>query len=176
MKTNEVVIIIGPGFDDAEVIVPWLYLPSEGIHVDVATVAKSPDVEVKGKHGYPMAPTVKVADLSVDKYDAVLIPGGYEAPDRVRQNKDVVNFVRAMYDKGKIVAAICHGPWVLVSAGILKGKRATCYPGMKDDLMNAGARYIQEKVVMDGNIVTADRPSASGYWVKAIIGVLRSKK
>ena len=153
-------------------IVPWLYLPSEGIQVDVVTVAKSPDVEVKGKHGYPMTPTVKVADLSVDNYDAVLISGGYEAPDRVRQNKDVVKFVRAMYEKGKIVASICHGPWVLVSAGVLKGKRATCYPGMKDDLVNAGAKYVQERVVVDGNLITADRPETSGHWTKAIVDAL----
>lgn len=172
MKTNKVVIITGPGFEEPEVIVPWLYLPSEGIQVDVVTVAKNPDVEVKGKHGYTIAPTVKVADLSVDKYDAVLIPGGYEAPDRVRQNKHVVNFVRAMHEKRNIVAAICHGPWVLVSAGVLKGKRATCYPGMKDDLVNAGAKYVQERVVVDGNLITADRPETSGHWTKIIVDAL----
>lgn len=169
-KTKKAVIITGPGFEETEVIIPWFYLPAEGIAVDLAT---SSDTLVIGKHGYPVKPNIKLSDLNVSKYDAVFIPGGYEAPDRIRQKPEVVMFVREMFNKGKVVSAICHGPWVLVSAGILKGKRATCYPGMKDDLINAGSEYVVEPVVIDGNLVTADRPQTSGYWVKATIDILK---
>lgn len=172
MSKKRVVIITGPGFEEAEVIVPWFYFPAEGIQVDVAT---STNAEVKGKYGYPVKPTVTIADLSIDKYDAVIIPGGYEAPDRVRQKPEITKFVREMYKKGKVVASICHGPWVLISANIIKGKKATCYPGMKDDLVNAGAKYIQEPVVVDRNLVTSDRPASSGLWTRAIIGLLKQQ-
>lgn len=173
---KKAVIITGPGFEDPEVLVPLLYLPAEGIAVDVVTVGKSPDVEVKGKHGYSLAPTARVADLSVDSYDAVLITGGYEAPDRVRQNNDVVVFVRGMFKAGKIVSSICHGPWVLCTAEVLKGKKATCYPGMKDDLIHAGAEYISEPVVIDGNLITSDRPQNSGFWTKETIEAIKNQE
>lgn len=135
-KQKKAVIITGPGFEEAEVIIPWLYLPAEGIATEIVT---SSDAPVTGKHEYPVKPTMLISDLKPGKFDAVIIPGGYEAPDRVRQIKEAVAFVKDMYTSGGIVASICHGPWVLISAGIVQGKRATCYPGMKDDLVNAGA-------------------------------------
>ncbi len=171
-KQKRVVIITGPGFEEAEVIVPWLYFPAEGIRADLAT---SSDAPVVGKHGFPIKPTIILSDLSVSKYDAVIIPGGYEAPDRVRQKREAVAFVKDMYQHGKVIASICHGPWVLISAGVLRGKRATCYPGMKDDLVNAGATYIKEPVVVDDNLITADRPVSSGYWVKSTLDIIRAK-
>ena len=169
------VIITGPGYEDPEVIVPLLYLPAEGITVDVATVAKEPDVAVVGKHGYPMKPTVKIGDLKVDNYDAVLLPGGYEAPDRVRQNQQAVLFIQEMFKAGKIISSVCHGPWILCTADILKGKKATCYPGMKDDLIHAGATYITDPVVIDGNLITSDRPEHSGWWTKVTIEAIRNQ-
>ena len=171
-KQKKVAIITGPGFEEAEVIIPMMYLPAEGFDVHVMT---SSDAAVVGKHGFPLKPTHLLTDLSVLKYDAVVIPGGYEAPDRVRQKKEAVTFIKKMFDAGKIVAGICHGPWVLISSGIMKGKRATCYPGMKDDLINAGARYTNDPVVIDENLITADRPATSGYWVKAIIQALSNR-
>jgi protease I len=81
-----------------------------------------------------------------------------------------------MYEAKKIVASICHGPWVLISAAIVKGKRATCYPGMKDDLVNAGGIYTNEPVVIDGNLITGDRPQTSGFWVNAIVEALKISK
>ncbi|OGK12442.1 hypothetical protein A3C98_00465 [Candidatus Roizmanbacteria bacterium RIFCSPHIGHO2_02_FULL_37_15] len=167
---KRVVILTGPGHEDPEFIVPWLVLPAEGIEVEVAT---SNNLVVIGKHGYPAKPTITLSDLVSKNYDAVLVAGGYEAPDRLRQKTEVIKFVQEMYKKGKIVAAICHGPWVLASSNILKGKKATCYPGMKDDLINAGAKYLQQAVVVDGNLVTSDRPESTGFWVKEIVNKLK---
>jgi protease I len=169
MKTKKVVIITGPGFEDPEVIFPYFRLLEEGYLVDIAT---SNNLEVKGKHGYHFAPTIDFEKLNVNDYQAVIIPGGNEAPDRVRQVKSILKFVKNMYKSGKIISSICHGPWVLISAGIIKGKKATCYPGMKDDLINSGAFYKKEAVVIDGNIITSDHPKSLGQWMKETLKAL----
>lgn len=170
---KKAVIITGPGFEDPEVICPFYRLQEEGYIVDVVT---SNNLEVKGKHGIPIKPNVQVSDLKVDDYDVVVVPGGYEAPDRVRKVKELVDFVRNMYKSGKLVTSNCHGPWVLISAGIVKGKKATCYPGMKDDLVNAGARYIEAPVVVDGNLITSESPRSIAAWMKETVHWLNTHK
>lgn len=169
MRVRKVVIITGPGFEDPEVIFPYYRLLEEGFHVDIAT---SNNLEVKGKHGYHFNPTVKFEKLDAKDYDSVIIPGGNEAPDRVRQVEQILKFVKNMDKAGKIISSICHGPWVLISAGIMKGRKATCYPGMKDDLINAGARYKKEAVIVDGNIITSDHPRNLGQWMKETLKAL----
>lgn len=165
--TKKAVIITGPGFQDEEFIYPYYRLLEEGFKVDVATKDKA---VVHGKYGIAATPTVDVKDLREADYDLVILPGGYEAPDRVRQIKEVLSFVKAMYEKGKIVAAICHGPWIAISAGIVKGKRATSYQGMADDLRNAGAIYIDAPVVVDGNLITSPHYRNNGDFMKAVVG------
>lgn len=165
---SNVVIITGPGFEDPEVIFPFYRLQEEGFSVDVVT---SNNLPVKGKHGYPLTPTATISDLEKKRYDIVVIPGGLEAPDRVRQVTAILNFVRKMYKEGKIISSTCHGPWVLISAGIIKGKKATCYKGMKDDLINAGGKYRNKPVVVDGNIVTSNHPNHLGEWMKSTIAL-----
>jgi protease I len=169
LKRVRTVIIIGPGFEDVEAMYPLHRLQEEGIVVDIAT---SSDTQVKGKHGISLSPTVKVKELNVSKYDAVIVPGGLEGPDRVRQNSDAVAFVKNMYRKGKLVSSICHGPWVLASAGVLRGKKATCYIGMKDDLINAGAIYTGASVTVDGNLITSDHPRHVSTWLKETVNYL----
>lgn len=166
MRRIKVVIITGPGFEDPEVIVPYYRLLEEGFDVDVVT---SNNLEVEGKHGYPIKPTIKFEELNASDYDAVVIPGGHEAPDRVRQVKEILKFVKSMHNAGKVVSSTCHGPWVLISAGIIKGKNATCYVGMKDDLVNAGSYYKNEPVVVDKNIITSDHPKNLGSWMRETI-------
>ena len=134
--------------------------------MDVATKDKA---VVYGKYGIPVTPTIDVKDLKVENYDLVVLPGGQEAPDRVRQIKEVLTFVKGMFDAGKLVAAICHGPWVTISAGIMRGKRATCYVGMMDDLKNAGAIYLDEPVVVDGNLITSPHYRNNGDFMKAVL-------
>ncbi len=175
-KEQKAIMIVGNGFDEMEVKVPLEYLPKHGITTDIATLYRIPDVTIEGKKGYKLEPTVHIAHLKTDDYVAVLFPGGYEGPDRVRSNEKVIQFIQDMNAQGKIVAAICHGPWVLCTAEILHGKKATCYPAMKADLVHAGATYVSENVVVDGNLITADRPETSEAWCDKIVEALRKKQ
>lgn len=160
---KKAVIITGPNFQDEEVIYPFYRLQEAGIQLDVATKNKE---DMKGKYGVPVKATIDVKDLKEADYDLVVIPGGYEAPDRVRQIKEVLDFTRAMYEKGKIVSTICHGPWVLISAGIVRGKRISGYIGIKDDIQNAGAEYVDAPVVVDGNIVSSPHYRYNPDWMR----------
>ena len=169
LKKKRIVIITGPGFEEPEVIYPFYRLQEAGYIIDVAT---SNNLEVYGKHGYKFSPTIKIKDLIVKSFDAVVIPGGHEAPDRVRQVDQVLKFVKEMNTEGKIISSTCHGPWVLISSGVLKGRRATCYRGMMDDLINSGAKYEKRSVVVDKNIVTSDHPRNIAEWVKTTIELI----
>lgn len=160
---KKAVIITGPNFQDEEVIYPFYRLQEAGIQLDVATKNKE---DMKGKYGIPVKATIDVKDLKESDYDLVVIPGGYEAPDRVRQIKEVLDFTRAMYEKGKIISTICHGPWVLISAGIVRGKKISGYIGIKDDIQNAGAEYVDAPVVVDGNIVSSPHYRYNGDWMR----------
>jgi protease I len=162
------IIITGPGFEDSEFIYPYYRLQEAGFSVDVAT---SNNKEVTGKHGVPTNPTVNLKDLNPQQYDLLVIPGGNEAPDRMRQVQEILDFTKAMYDQEKIIASICHGPWVLISARIIKGKKATCYKGCKDDLINAGAIYLDEPVVVDGKLVTAQHFRDNAAWMKETLSL-----
>ena len=160
------VIITAQNFQDEEFTYPYYRLLEEGMKVDVATPDK---VEVFGKYGVPARPTIDTNSLNVDDYDVVIIPGGFEAPDRLRIRKEVLQFVKAMHDTGKIVAAICHGPWVCISAGIMRGKKATAYIAVADDLKNASATYLEQDVVVDGNLITSPHYKNNGDFMKAVI-------
>lgn len=172
-KTKRAVVITAEGFEDEEVIYPVIRLKEAGFDVDIATKeAKS----VLGRLNFPLELIVKYYARLVDSlklnpndYNLVLVPGGFEAPDRVRQQKPVLDFIRKMNQQKKVVAAFCHGPWVLISSGILKGKKATCYVGIVDDLKNAGAIYVDQPAVVDGNIITARHPRDVGDLMKAIL-------
>lgn len=174
MKKNyKAVIITAEGFEDEEVMYPIMRLHEEGFAVDIAT--KDAKL-VLGRMGFPLELMVRYYGKLVDAkilnsadYDLVLLPGGFEAPDRVRQIKEVLNFVKNMYDEKKLVAAFCHGPWILISAGLLKGKKATGYVGIMDDIKNAGAEYLDEPVVEDSNIITSRHPRDVGQFMKAIL-------
>lgn len=172
-KNKRAVIITAEAFEDEEVMYPIMRLHEEGFEVDIAT--KDAKLVV-GRLNFPLELMVryygKLVDakqLKTDDYDMVLIPGGFEAPDRVRQITEVLDFVRKMYEEKKIVAAFCHGPWVLISAGLLKDKKATGYVGIKDDITNAGATYMDEPVVEDGNIITSRHPKDIGAFMKALL-------
>jgi len=172
-KKLRAAVITAEGFEDEEVIYPVIRLKEAGFTVDIAT--KDAKL-VSGRLNFPLELIVRYYGVLVDAkklktkdYDLVLIPGGFEAPDRIRQIPEVLEFVKQMHKQKKIVAAFCHGPWVLISAGILKGKRATCYPGIKDDLKNAGAIYLDQPSVTDENIITARHPKDVTDLMKAIL-------
>lgn len=172
-RLKRAVIITAEGFEDEEVIYPVIRLKEAGFTVDIATKGAK---LVNGRLNFPLELIVRyygtlvdALELNYNDYDLVLIPGGFEAPDRVRQIPEVLEFVKNMYKSGKIVSAFCHGPWVLISAGIIKNKKATGYIGIKDDLANAGAIYFDQPVVIDGNIITARHPRDVGELMKALL-------
>ncbi len=167
------VIIIGKGVEDSEFIYPYYRLQEEGIRVEVATAGDKP---VVGKYGMPFEPTISCGQLDAEVFDLVVLPGGHEGPDRVRQVTAVLDFVRAMDARRKPIATICHGSWTAISAGVVRGKRATCYKGMKDDLINAGCVYVDEDVVVDGHFVSSPHFRNNHQWMKALIGLLQLNK
>ena len=167
------VIITAQNFQDEEVTYPYYRLLEEGIAVDIATPDKK---EVFGKYGVPARPTMDTKDLKAADFDLVVLPGGFEAPDRLRLRKEVLSFIKDMYENKKIVAAICHGPWLCVSAGILKGKKATAFMSIADDIRNAGAEYLEKDVVVDGNLVTSPHYRNNGDFMKATLKLLYAPK
>ena len=110
------------------------------------------------KRGYPVVAERSIADVRYQDFDAVVIPGGW-APEALRQDERMVRFVREMHGSGRIVGAICHAGWMLVSADIARGRRVTCYTAIKDDVRQAGGHYVDEEVVVDGNLITSRMPT-----------------
>ena len=163
---KRVVIITAQNFQDEEFVYPYYRLLEAGYSVDVATPGKE---NFCGKYGVPSRPNKDTNDLKASDYDLVVLPGGFEAPDRLRIRKEVLDFVKDMFDQGKLVAAICHGPWICISAGIMKGKKATGFISIADDIRNAGATYLSEDVVIDGNLLTSPHYRNNGDFMKAII-------
>ena len=166
------VIIVGKGFEDSEFTYPYYRLQEEGYKVDIAVAG---DVAVKGKMGQEAVPTIKCSELEEKNFDMAIIPGGHEGPDRVRQVKEVLAFIKEMDEKNKLIATICHGSWVTISSQIMRGKKATCYKGMKDDLINAGCKYLEEDVVIDKNFVSSPHFKNNHQWLKAIIDTYNKK-
>ena len=151
---KKVAVLVEDYYQVLEVWYPYLRLREEGIKTVLVGTGKR---EYKSKEGYVAEEELSIEKAKVDDFDAVIIPGGY-APDILRRYAKVNNFVKNMYEKGKIVAAICHAGWVLISAGILKGKKVTGFSAIKDDLINAGAQFIDREVVVDGNLITSRNP------------------
>ena len=163
---KKAVIIIENGVEDTEFAYPYYRVQEEGFRVDVATKGARNQA---GKWGLPIVATADSEKLNGDDYDLLVIPGGYESPDRVRQIPRVLEVVRAFDSSQRVIASVCHGPWVLISAGIVRGRRMTCYPGCKDDLINAGALYEEASVVTDRNIVTAPHFRNNAEWMRAVL-------
>ena len=161
------VIITGPGFQDEEYIFPFYRLQEAQCEVEVAT---KDGVTVHGKYGVPAKATMSTDELDPNIFDLVLLPGGFEAPDRVRLIPEVLTFVEEMDKRGKLIAAICHGPWILISAGITKGRKITAYWSTEADVRNSGADY-QHKVpvVIDRNIITSPHYNNNADFMKAVV-------
>jgi protease I len=182
------VIITGPGFQDQDVIYTYYRLKEARFDVDIATKedpATGHGIHVTGRYGVPV-PLDKTAGEpipfgaltmqdAVEKYDLVVLPGGYEAPDRVRQEPSVKEFVWAMDHAGKVVAGLCHGPWIMISAGIMRNRRACAYVGMRDDMVHAGADVLDATIVVDDNIVTCSYYGEVGAFMKTVITLVEER-
>lgn len=154
VSDKKVVVLVDELYQELEVWFPYYSLRQSGAHTFLAGREKR---AYHGKYGYPCTPELLFKELKEADFDCVVIPGGY-APDKLRRYPEVLAFVREMFEGGKVVAAICHGLWVPVSAGILKGRKCTCFDGIKEDVVNAGAKYSDEEVVMDGKLVSSRKP------------------
>jgi len=166
---KKIAILIEDHYQVLEVWYPYLRLKEAGYNPVLTGPAGQ--AVYKSKEGYPAEQDVTISNISPADVDGVVIPGGY-APDRLRRHDRINSFVNQVFNSGKLVAAICHGGWVLVSAGILKGKRATCFFAIKDDIINTGAEYIDEEVVCDGNLITSRKPEDLPVFMKAILRFL----
>lgn len=148
-------IISADHFEDTELLVPYYRLKEEGFKVDVASVSRR---KIIGKHGYEVEVDKTLRDVNPDDYDLLVLPGG-KAPSSLRKEQAALEIARDFFRKNKPVAAICHGPQILTTAGVLTGRRATSYASVAAELKEAGALYEDSEVVVDGNLVTSRQPS-----------------
>lgn len=157
-------IVSGQHFEDSELLAPYHRLLKEGIETHIAS---SQAGVIRGKHGCQME-ALALAAIDGNQYDLLILPGG-KAPSVLRKDEVLLDLVRHFVGSGKTVAAICHGPQILVSAGVLAGRRATCYRGMAKELQGAGAEYLDQRVVVDGNLITSRIPADLPDFLREII-------
>jgi protease I len=170
LKGKRIAILAEQDFEDVELMEPLKAMKEAGAQIFI--VGSGSQTSYQGKRGKA---TIKV-DIDADKvraddFDAVIIPGGY-APDKMRLHQPMIDLVRKAHDLGKVIAAVCHGPQLLISAGIVSGRRLTSWPSVAIDLKNAGAIWVDEPLVKDGNIITSRRPSDLPVFNRAIIQAL----
>jgi protease I len=161
------VILVERGFQDEEYVYAYYRMLEEGWQVEVATPGKA---NMPGKFGVPARATMDLGELNATTgWDAVVLPGGFENPDRLRMIPAVQTFVREQFEAGKLIAAICHAPSILISAGVAKGMKMTGYWSIKEDIKNAGAEYFDQPVVTDRNMVTSPHYKFNGDFMKAVV-------
>jgi protease I len=170
MRNGQKVLILAADlFEDMELLYPLYRLREEEAEVTIAGLTSDP---VKGKKGYgPLDVDTTVDKVEAGSFDALVIPGGF-APDKLRRSQDVLQLVEAFNAASKPIAFICHAGWVPISAGIIKGRRATSVDAIRDDMVNAGADWVDEACVVDGNLISARTPADLGPWMKALLAAL----
>ncbi|MBW1979158.1 MAG: type 1 glutamine amidotransferase [Deltaproteobacteria bacterium] len=171
LKGKKVIILVEQMYNEFEFWYPYYRLKEAG--VDVVAVGSGSASEYTSKSGLPCKVDLAANQVSGNDYDALIIPGGY-APDHMRRHPAMVKLVKDMFEAGKIVAAICHAGWMLASADILKGRTVTSFFAIKDDLLHAGAKWVDQEVVADGNLITSRKPDDLPAFMKAILAALSS--
>lgn len=163
-----VLIISADHFEDSELLFPLYRLQEEGVEVHVASIAKG---KINGKHGYEVAVDIALRDVDPTHYDLLVLPGG-KAPAELRKEPAVIAIAQDFMRRNKPVAAICHGPQILITAGVLQGRRATCYHSVAEELQNSGAQYQDTEVVVDDKLVTSRQPSDLPAFMRETVRLL----
>lgn len=161
-------IISADHFEDTELLFPFYRLKEEGLEVDIASIARG---KINGKHGYEVVVDKVLRDADPNEYEFLILPGG-KAPSTLRKEQSAIAIAQDFFRKNKPVAAICHGPQILITAGVLKGRRATCYHSVAEELKESGALYEDSEVVVDGNLVTSRQPSDLPAFMREIVRML----
>jgi protease I len=164
----KVLILAADNFEDSELLVPYYRFKEESIQVDVASMKTG---KITGKHGYEVEVGRTIDEVNADDYDLLLLPGG-KAPAELRKERYALEIARRFFAGNKPVAAICHGPQILISAGLLHGRRATCYKTVAAEMKGAGAEYLDRELVVDGNLITSRQPSDIPVFMKEIMKIL----
>lgn len=171
MSAKKIAIMVDEMYQTLEAWFPYYRFREAGFDVDfVAAEAKK---EYHSKEGYPCLSDIAAKDADAGDYDCMVVPGGF-APDFMRRSPDVIKFANDMVKTGKVIAAICHGGWLLCSTDIYKAKKATCFMAIKDDIKNAGAEYLDAECVVDGNLITSRRPDDLPVFCTEILRVLQA--
>ena len=168
LKGKRVAILIEDLYQDQEVWYPYYRLKEAGVEVVAVGTGKP---EYTGKYGYPIKSDAAAEQVSAKDFDGVIVPGGY-APDILRRSPAVIRLVKDADAQGKLIGAICHAGWVLVSADILRGKTVTCFSAIKDDVVNAGATFVDREVVRDGHLITSRKPDDLPAFMRAYLEAL----
>lgn len=155
LESKHIALLATDGFEDSELEMPLEALRNAGAMV---TIVSSKEDAFIGKHGAEIAVDMLVEEAVTEEFDGLLLPGGVANPDRLRMNQDAVSFVSEFFELDKPVAAICHAPWLLIEADVVKGRTVTSWPSLKTDLENAGAIWVDEEVVVDDNLITSRKP------------------
>ncbi len=163
---KKIALIATNGFEDSELTKPLEAARNAGAEVTIISEEKG---QIKGKNGTEVNVDEVVDDVDASQYDGLLVPGGVANPDKLRMNEEAVSFVRDFFEQHKPAAVICHGPWMLVEAGVLEGRKLTSWPSLKTDIKNAGGNWVDEEVVTDDGLVTSRKPDdLEAFCAKAI--------
>lgn len=169
LSRHRVLFFVGAIYEDLELWYPYYRLQEAGAE---CVIAGETIESFAGKNGYPCEPDALIADMNSADFTALVIPGGF-MPDKLRRNEKVLQLTREFDEAGKMIGMICHAGWIPVSAGILRGRTVTSTPGIKDDLINAGATWLDEALVTDGNLVSARRPPDLPAFGAGLVAFLR---
>ena len=170
LQGKRIAILAEEDFEDSELMEPLRAMKEAGARVVI--VGSGSKHSYKGKHGSATIVADTTADkVKIEDFDAIIVPGGY-APDKMRLHQSMIDLMRKAHDEGRVIAAVCHGPQLLISADIVRGRRVTSWPSVAVDLRNAGAIWVDEPVVKDGNIITSRKPADLPKFNKAIIETL----
>ena len=164
-------VLVENMYEDMEFWYPYYRLQEAGF--EVITAAPEAGITYSSKHGYPAESQLQAGSVNPEEVDVLIVPGGF-APDKLRRYPEVLDLVKKAYENGAVVASICHGPWVLISAGITKGRRMTSVSAIRDDLVNSGAEWVDEPVVVDKRIITSRTPVDLPVFMKAVLEAVDS--